>query len=291
MTNNQLTPESVTRFTQYGVDMMEWPDGAYVKYEDYAALVEELQERRRAEMDSEQIVFTDERNLHHIAMGRETSLIWGKQNHEAGDIPLFRHPQPTVSEPVMYCMEGNGLDPEAVSTSREVVEAWVNEWNSEGEPIYSTVPLYRHAQPAPVVPVKIPGSVYQVIYQECGGFVDCDANAQTIWNACRAAMLQAGNSPAHSGPRPEQISGSPAQDGNSPVFPGIWIPVSERMPEKNQSVLISVNFDSSLVEPLICTARYTGSTFRRGAATVKPGAGIEEATHWMPLPVAPQKAE
>lgn len=43
----------------------------------------------------------------------------------------------------------------------------------------------------PVVPEEIPGSVYEVIYQECGGFVDCDANAQTIWNACRAAMLQA----------------------------------------------------------------------------------------------------
>jgi len=37
---------------------------------------------------------------------------------------------------------------------------------------------------------KIPDSVYQVIYQECGGFVDCDANAQAIWNACRAAMLR-----------------------------------------------------------------------------------------------------
>ncbi|HHJ4622471.1 TPA: hypothetical protein ACQJJL_003723 [Raoultella ornithinolytica] len=54
----------------------------------------ELQERRMAAMDGEPIVFTDERNLHHIAMGRETSLIWGKQNHEAGDIPLFRHAKP-----------------------------------------------------------------------------------------------------------------------------------------------------------------------------------------------------
>ena len=72
----------------------------------------------------------------------------------------------------------------------------------ESVPIWSVItdierniaPLYRHAQPAPVVPVvpvKIPGSVYQVIYQECGGFVDCDANAQTIWDACRAAMLAA----------------------------------------------------------------------------------------------------
>lgn len=73
------------------------------------------------------------------------------------------------------------------------------------------------------------------------------------------------------------------------IVPGKWIPVSERMPEKNQNVLISVNFDSSLVEPLICSARYTGSTFRRGEATVKPGSGIEQVTHWMPLPAAPQE--
>ncbi|HHA4693676.1 TPA: DUF551 domain-containing protein [Escherichia coli] len=77
--------------------------------------------------------------------------------------------------------------------------------------------------------------------------------------------------------------------GNSPVIPDGWISCSERMPEKNQNVLISVNFDSSLVEPLICSARYTGSTFRRGEATIKPGNGIEQATHWMPLPEPPQE--
>ncbi|HAI2522417.1 TPA: DUF551 domain-containing protein [Escherichia coli] len=76
---------------------------------------------------------------------------------------------------------------------------------------------------------------------------------------------------------------------NSPVIPDGWINCSERMPEKNQNVLISVNFDSSLVEPLICSARYTGSTFRRGEATIKPGNGIEQATHWMPLPEPPQE--
>ncbi|MDT9363254.1 DUF551 domain-containing protein [Escherichia coli] len=77
--------------------------------------------------------------------------------------------------------------------------------------------------------------------------------------------------------------------GNSPVTPDGWISCSERMPEKNQNVLISVNFDSDLVEPLICSARYTGSTFRRGEATIKPGNGIEQATHWMPLPEPPQE--
>jgi hypothetical protein len=80
-----------------------------------------------------------------------------------------------------------------------------------------------------------------------------------------------------------------ALSGNSPVTQDGWISCSERMPEKNQNVLISVNFDSDLVEPLICSARYTGSTFRRGGVTVMPGNGIEQATHWMPLPEPPQE--
>ncbi|EMI3726025.1 DUF551 domain-containing protein [Escherichia coli] len=80
-----------------------------------------------------------------------------------------------------------------------------------------------------------------------------------------------------------------ALTGDSPVTPDGWISCSERMPKKNQNVLISVNFDSDLVEPLICSARYTGSTFRRGEATIKPGNGIEQATHWMPLPEPPQE--
>ncbi len=78
-------------------------------------------------------------------------------------------------------------------------------------------------------------------------------------------------------------------NGNSPGTPDSWISCSDRMPEKGQNVLISINFDSSLVEPLICSARYTGSTFRRGDATIKPGNGIEQATHWMPLPEPPQE--
>lgn len=43
---------------------------------------------------------------------------------------------------------------------------------------------------AELVPGEVPKDVYQVIYQECGGFVDSNANAQTIWNDCRAAILR-----------------------------------------------------------------------------------------------------
>lgn len=61
--------------------------------------IRELARLALAAMDSEPVAYTDERNLHHIAMGRETSLIWGKQNSETGDIPLYRHAQqPVVPE-------------------------------------------------------------------------------------------------------------------------------------------------------------------------------------------------
>ncbi|HFP2347554.1 TPA: DUF551 domain-containing protein, partial [Escherichia coli] len=104
------------------------------------------------------------------------------------------------------------------------------------------------------------------------------------WNACRAAMLN-GAEPVSQTYKLNELS------GNSPVTPDGWISCSDRMPEKGQNVLISVNFDSPLVEPLICSARYTGSTFRRGDATIKPGNGIEQATHWMPLPEPPQEVK
>ncbi|EJG7172044.1 DUF551 domain-containing protein [Escherichia coli] len=125
------------------------------------------------------------------------------------------------------------------------------------------IPVYA-APPVPVVPEEKPMPNPIKMYA-----VDAVAAIAEVrgWNACRAAMLQS--------------QGNCIKDG--------WISCSERMPEKNKNVLISVNFDSSLVEPLICSARYTGSTFRRGDVTVKPGNGIEQATHWMPLPEPPQE--
>lgn len=78
--------------------------------------------------------------------------------------------------------------------------------------------------------------------------------------------------------------------GNYPVTPDGWISCSERMPEKGQNVLISVNIDSE-AGPLIYSARYIGSTFRRGGITVSPGNALGQATHWMPLPAPPQESK
>ncbi|CAM4276413.1 MULTISPECIES: hypothetical protein [Enterobacterales] len=98
MTNNQLTDRRISELLESAT---EYDLTAFAKNDDLALALRELQERRMAAMDGEPIVFTDERNLHHIAMGRETSLIWGKQNHEAGDIPLFRHAKPAPVVPVV----------------------------------------------------------------------------------------------------------------------------------------------------------------------------------------------
>lgn len=51
MTTNKQTP--VQRYANYGVDMMEWAEGGYVKYDDYQLLLDELEaaERRVTEIE------------------------------------------------------------------------------------------------------------------------------------------------------------------------------------------------------------------------------------------------
>ncbi|EGF0822774.1 hypothetical protein R549_14355 [Salmonella enterica subsp. enterica serovar Saphra] len=168
------------------------------------------------------------------------------------------------AEPVAWLHSDNGLGIPAITRSKNIADSWL----SKG---WYVQPLYI-AKPVPMVPDVRPSLN--------NGIVGFDEG----WNACRAAMLH-GAEPVSQTYKLNELS------GNSPGTPDSWISCSDRMPEKGQNVLISVNFDSSLVEPLICSARYTGSTFRRGDATIKPGNGIEQATHWMPLPEPPQEVK
>ncbi|WP_097732794.1 DUF551 domain-containing protein [Escherichia coli] len=196
-----------------------------------------------------------------------------------------------------------------------------SDYLKDGEwPIDNGIIEVYAAPPVPVVPEEKPMPNPLSMYA-----VDAVAAIAEVrgWNSCRAAMLH-GAEPVSQTYKLPPLSSSEVNDAawklhnmltehvplngrqfnnlkgcfyealkvamrNYPVTPDGWISCSERMPEKNQNVLISVNFDSSLVEPLICSARYTGSTFRRGEATIKPGNGIEQATHWMPLPEPPQE--
>ncbi|EMF2455897.1 DUF551 domain-containing protein [Klebsiella pneumoniae] len=122
----------------------------------------------------------------------------------------------------------------------------------------------------------------------------------------RAAMLQAGNSPAQSYCSPAQNSVAPEQ---SPIDHGYrpdcectgckataricaelagWIPVSERMPEDEQEVLTINKMGHRFVSFF---DKHSGLFFDRLDA---PAACCIErvlVTHWMPLPAAPQEVK
>lgn len=127
------------------------------------------------------------------------------------------------------------------------------------EPGEGFIALYA----APPAPVSVPDAM-----EMDDDFDSAFEHGKAVgWNACRAAVLQ----------RAEPVQG--------------WIPCSDRMPTKNHRVIIFINFNSDTVPPSIHDAQFTGSTFRRGNATVnvfplEDGYGV---THWMPLPAAPQQ--
>ncbi|GKN51112.1 TPA: hypothetical protein ACWW3B_004329 [Klebsiella quasipneumoniae subsp. quasipneumoniae] len=103
-----------------------------------------------------------------------------------------------VGKPFMYGIadpDGNAyIDEFCVSEDLGLVEDTVNELNydrEEGDELnYSVVALYRHAQPAPVVPEKCPAEIRDLIDSHSDALFN-DDDAQEIWNACRAAMLAA----------------------------------------------------------------------------------------------------
>ncbi|EAA7593647.1 DUF551 domain-containing protein [Salmonella enterica subsp. enterica serovar Kentucky] len=275
-----------------------------------------------AEKGADPVVFTDERNLHRIAMGRETSLILGKQNQEVGDIPLYRHAQPVQVDKEFIPKnldKALGVVGVALPESKEEFNFQIERWIQR---LIDRVIRYADEfkeQPAPVVPDEMATSDDMNLYQK--------SFAQG-YNACRAAMLQGvepvsnhdelalyylqgqkdglewaaqlaeANHP-HTGDwlydDPLELAKAirkgpdmPEFAGSSPVTQDGWISCSERMPDKGQRVLVCVDFDSSTVTPLVKDAEYTGSTFRIGHNTINT-TGETSVTHWMPLPAPPQQ--
>ncbi|HBV9968526.1 TPA: DUF551 domain-containing protein [Klebsiella pneumoniae] len=150
----------------------------------------------------------------------------------------------------------------------------------ESVPIWSVItdlerniaPLYRHAQPAPVAPEEM---TPQQASRSYGGEV---RGYRAGWNACRAAMLHAGNSPAQSDCCPAQNHVSPEQNGDAPAQSQGWIQVSERMPENDGAYLCWDN-------RYVTTYAFIFGTWQANQCVAK------NITHWMPLPAAPQEVK
>lgn len=134
--------------------------------------------------------------------------------------------------------------------------------------------LYRHAQPAPVVPEKCPAEIRDLIDSHSDALFN-DDDAQEIWNACRAAMLAA----------------DPQSPGSEPAtVPGKWIPASEQMPPSRHEVLVGRWWGE---KPRWCCKWATyipGHPDAQSSGWLIPGASWTP-THWMPLPAAPQEVK
>ena len=191
-------------------------------------IVRELAAFRLAAMDSEPV----ELPLDYL-QGHKDGLEWSAQlaeaNHpETGDW-LYDDP----IELAKAIRKGPDMQPaqpvEDSEPDRNPVLAYADSYRDmakqgvESAPIWSVItdierniaPLYRHAQPAPVVP-----DAY--VRDERGrmmlnGVCEPKIGFGTGWNACRAAMLHAGNSPAQSDCCPAQNGVAPAQ---SPIDHG-----------------------------------------------------------------------
>ncbi|MCS5803653.1 DUF551 domain-containing protein [Klebsiella pneumoniae subsp. pneumoniae] len=157
------------------------------------------------------------------------------------------------------------------------------------------LPVYRHAQPAPVVPddyqrlrelyhaqekrlfkiaQRIKGPAFDKYSHSPSQAIDVLEGA--IFGedgACRAAMLAAA---------PQSPGGDHA------TVPGKWIPVSERMPEVGVKVLCFPAED----EPI--HAVFNGQLWLQDVSWSASYEPIDNVipitvTHWMPLPAAPQE--
>ena len=156
-------------------------------------------------------------------------------------------------------------------------------WPPEREEM-GDVLLYRHAQPAPVVPEEkpMPNPLSMYVVDAVAAIAEAKG-----WNACRAAMLQAGNSPViPDGYRLQPISEYEAMCAtvNSDEWPQRWIPVSEQMPEVGDIVLTAMGGVVNVGETECSAANC------RFFTSVISGRELP-ATHWMPLPAALQEVK
>lgn len=149
--------------------------------------LEALIRQSLAAMNNEPVAFTEK---HEISNMHATGLYlraWpadrARNSVEGYTIPLYTTPQPISlvnSEPVAYIFK---------HPAGRLFWALTDESNKGHDDV---MPVYAAPQPAPVVPEEKPIPNTLSMYA-----VDAVAAIAEVkgWNACRAAMLQAGNSP------------------------------------------------------------------------------------------------
>lgn len=224
-----------------------------------------------AAMDGEPVAIIDQANLDYLRSGADAD-VWPPEREEMGDVLLYRHAQPAPElKPVGYLFVS---DQGAIAYSP-------TDWGVPGFRLAGQIfgDIDVELKPAPVVPdgyVMVPkeptgemihaGHLY---FQRSMEMCD-DFTPSGMFNSMLAAAPQ-----------------SPGSE--SATVPGKWIPVSERMPEREVDVQV---YCPDKKEQMVAylESNELESYFR--FATWRTGDGIYcQPTHWMPLPAAPQEVK
>ncbi|ENZ1397525.1 DUF551 domain-containing protein [Salmonella enterica] len=279
-----------------------------VRHSDYADLEEKCAALAslEAEKGADPVVFTDERNLHHIARGRETSLIWGKQNQEVGDIPLYRHaqPVPVVPEDISgiierfqyqadHLSEWHHIDEHSCKVNRRDLVTALEFMNScRAAMLQGAEPVSNHDELA----------LYYLQGQKDG--LEWAAQLAEANHPLTGDWLY--DDPLELAKAIRKGPDMPGFAGSSPVTQDGWISCSERMP-----IIGELNWRTSF--PLLITCeigvipayygfvRVNGNKHYGFMESLKYGDDsgnhpqtneydlISNVTHWMPLPEPPQE--
>lgn len=172
------------------------------------------------------------------------------------------------SEPVAWLAIYHGeVYDEAIGITRSVVEAQADHFGWESA-LTEIIPLYRHAQPVPVVPEEMTAGIAVKHWEGGRGSIESFVAG---YNFCRASMLAA----------------APQSPGSEPAtVPGKWIPVSERLPEDSGRYWCYVEEQNDLGK-----SHYQWNCSWNGDRWWVESEGGGIVTHWMPLPAAPQEVK
>ncbi|HID8737773.1 TPA: DUF551 domain-containing protein [Klebsiella variicola] len=180
-------------------------------------------------------------------------------------MPLYAdpRPEPISAEPVAWLLSGGGAKNVVVFDSG----------NAYADPLREVTPLYRHAQPALVIPDEMTAEQAYEIGYYYGDPVNVFARGA---NWMRQHIIDSTLAAAqHDTPALNSVQ-------SVVTVPGKWIPVSEQMPEVGDIVLTAMGGVVNVGETECSAANC------RFFTSVISGRELP-ATHWMQFPAAPQE--